>query len=71
MHFGMRECRLPLASDLVSGIIALEHISYIICSRNSKVGMWMPLQMVECHIPFGITVILTSDLVSRLNTSRT
>ena len=38
-------------------------ISYILWGRNSKFGVWMHLGMAECHIPFWVTVTLTSDLV--------
>ena len=28
------------------------HISYIICGRNSKFGVWMHKGMAECRVPF-------------------
>ena len=28
-----------------------EHISYIICGRNLKFGVWMHLGMTKCGIP--------------------
>ena len=43
-----------------------EHIPYIIKGRNPKFGWWMQLWMVECHIPFWVTLTLTSDLVCRI-----
>ena len=39
--------------------------------RNPKFGVWMHLLMPECHIPFWVTLTLTSDLVCRIIVSRT
>ena len=47
-----------------------EHISYIIWGRNSKFGLWMHLGMAECHVSFGVTVALTSDLIFRIIVSQ-
>ena len=43
---------MTLTSDLVLELLCPEHISYILCGRNSKFGVWMHLLIAECHVPF-------------------
>ena len=62
---------VTLTSDLVSEKLCREHSSYIIKGRNPKFGVLMQLWMAECHIPFLVTMTLTSDLVCRIIVSRT
>ena len=52
---------VSLCTDLVSSIIlsGAYLVSYIILGRNPKFGVWVHLEVVECRIPFWITVTLT------------
>ena len=40
----------------------LLHISYILCGRNSKFGVWIHLGMAECRVPFSGHCDLDLDL---------
>ena len=44
---------VTLTSDLVFKNNHIQSISHIIEGRNPKFGMWMPLWIAECHIPFS------------------
>ena len=56
MNLGMAKCRIPFMGHCDLGrwpsfrIIMFGAFFYIICARNLKFGVWLPLGMAECHV---------------------
>ena len=56
---------VPSVLSVWTFTLCLEHISYIVCGRNTKIRVLMHLCVADCLVPCGVPVTLTSGLSYR------